>query len=496
VTADPATPERVPEDVLDTGAAGGLAIRGGALRVTGYLLGALLSLASAPLLVRHLGLEDFGRYYTAVSLVALVAGVTDVGLATVAMREYSVRRGADRDRLMRAVLGARLVLTSLGVLVAGAFAAVAGYGSELVVGTLVAGAGLVIAVSQSTLVVPLATRMRVGTITLIDLGRLTVAVLLTIAFVLAAAGIVAFLAIPGIAALAFLAVTVVLVRGDVPMRPTLRVREVLQLLRETLALSIATMLNVLYARLVIIVMSLVATAQATGYFSASYRVVEVLIGIPATLVATIFPLLSRAARDDHDRLRFALQRTLEVALLGGVGLTLLTSVGADVIMRLLGDREALPAAPTLSLLAVMLTPVFLGLTFAHVLLALRLHRELLVVNGIALVLVAGLAFALVPPLEDTGGALAVVIAEVVLVTMTAVALVRAHPDLRPDLGVVPKVAAALALALAPVLLLDLPDLVEVTLAGLLYAGMLVVLKAIPGELTSALTERLRPRPAD
>jgi O-antigen/teichoic acid export membrane protein len=306
---------------------------------------------------------------------------------------------------------------------------------------------------------------------------------------------VAFLAIPGIAALVFLVVTVVLVRGSVPLRPSFDFAEVLQLLRETLALSIATMLNVLYARLVIIVMSLVATTTATGYFSASYRIVEVLIGIPATLVATIFPLLSRAARDDHDRLRFALQRTLEVALLGGVGLTLLTSVGSDVIMRLLGDREALPAAPTLSLLAVALTPVFLGLAFSHVLLALRLHRELLVANGIALTLIAVLAFTLVPPLEDTGGALAVVIAEWVLVALVAVGLVRAHPDLRPDLSVVPKVLAALAVALLPVLLLDLPDLVAVTIAGVLYLGVLVALRAIPVELTSALTERLRARSA-
>jgi O-antigen/teichoic acid export membrane protein len=494
VTADPATPERVPEDVLDTGAAGGLAIRGGALRVAGYLLGSLLTLASAPLLVRHLGLEDFGRYYTAVSLVALVAGVTDVGLATVAMREFSVRRGEDRDRLMRAVLGARLVLTSFGVLIAGLFALVAGYGTELVAGTLIAGVGLVVAVTQSTYVVPLATGMKVGTITLVDLGRLTLAVVLTVAFVLLEAGIVAFLGIPGIAAAVFLLVTGVLVRGSVPLRPSFDLREVFQLLRETLALSIATMLNVLYARLVIIVMSLVATAQATGYFSASYRVVEVLIGIPATLLATIFPLLSRAARDDHDRLRFALQRTLEIALLGGVGLTLLTAVGADVIMRLLGDREALPAAPTLRLLAVALTPVFLGMAFVHVLLALRLHREMLVANGIALVLVAVLSFTLVPLMQDTGAALSVVIADSVLVVLIGVALGRANPAMRPDLRVVPRVAAALAAGLAPVLLLDLPDLVDVGLAGLLYAGVLVALRAIPVELTSALTERLRSRP--
>ncbi len=473
-------------DVLDTGAAGGLAIRGGALRALGYLSGALLSLISAPLLIRHLGLVDFGRYFTVTSLIALVGGVTDVGLATVALREYSVRTGAARDQFMRVVLGARLILAVTAIAAAALFALVAGYGSELVLGTLVAGLGLVVAVSQATLVVPLASGLRNGLIALMDLGRSVLVVLATAALVLASAGVVPFLAIAGVTGLVLLAVTASLVRGSVPMRPSLQIVEILQLLRETVPIALATILNVLYARFVIIVMSIIASSTAVGYFSASYRVVDVLVGIPAVLVVTLFPILARAARDDQVRLNYALQRTFEVALIAGVGMSLVTALAAEVAMRLLGGEEALPAAPTLVLLAVALVPIFLGMTFQHTLLALRRHRDLVVVNGIAFVAIIVLAFALVPPLGSRGGAAAVVIGEIVVSGLSALALLRVHPRLSLDLRVVPRVVAALGLALLATIAFDLPDSIETAIAAVIYALVLVALGAVPREIRNAL----------
>ena len=52
------SPGRAMADLLDTGAAGPAALRGSALRTGAYVGGILLSLVSAPLLIRHLGVAD------------------------------------------------------------------------------------------------------------------------------------------------------------------------------------------------------------------------------------------------------------------------------------------------------------------------------------------------------------------------------------------------------------------------------------------------------
>src|SRR4051812_12524386 len=101
-------------DVLATPAAGPAALRGSVLRTGTYMFGIALSLASAPLLVRHLGIAEFGRYITVASLMNLVAGVTEGGVNAIALREYATLGAERRAATMRNLLGVRLALSTGG----------------------------------------------------------------------------------------------------------------------------------------------------------------------------------------------------------------------------------------------------------------------------------------------------------------------------------------------------------------------------------------------
>jgi hypothetical protein len=131
-------------DLLDTPQAGPKAIRGSLLRLGGYVAGSLLSILSVSVMIRHLGVADFGRYVTATTLITIVQGVTDGGFGAIGVREHSLRTRERRDALMRSLMGVRLLSTSVGVAVATLFAAAAGYGTTLVIGTLFAGIGLIL----------------------------------------------------------------------------------------------------------------------------------------------------------------------------------------------------------------------------------------------------------------------------------------------------------------------------------------------------------------
>lgn len=490
MTVPPTQREGADPDALDRPDAGPRAIRGGATRASGYIVGALLGLVSAPLLVRYLGVEDFGRYFTVVSLVTLVGGVTDVGLGAIALREYSQREGAARDAFMRTILGARIALTTAGVVAATAFAALAGYGSDLVLGTALAGVGLLLAVAAHTFGVSLTAQLQAGRLVAVDLGGQALAVSVIVALVLVSADVEAFLAVTIPAGLFMLAAMIWLTRGLVALRPSLDVRAIRRLLRGTLALAAATILGTLYARIVIIIMSLIATASATGTFGTAYRVVDVAAGIPFALVGMTFPVLARASRDDHERLRYVLQRVLEIALIGGTWMALVTALGAGPISRvLLESDEARPVAEVLRVQAVILIPVFLNLTLQTTLLALHCHRALLVVNAVGLAFIVTLTFVLVPPFGAHGAATAVLIGDSALTIMSGLALLRRHRHLQPRWGFVPRVAIAAAAAIAAAHLAPVPELVGMLLATLAYFGVLAALGAIPTELRDAFEQR-------
>ena len=62
------------------------------------------------------------------------------------------------------------------------------------------------------------------------------------------------------------------------------------LLRQTFLFGVAIALNSVDFRATVIVMSLMASATQIGYFAISFRVVEVLIGVPALVMAAAFRL--------------------------------------------------------------------------------------------------------------------------------------------------------------------------------------------------------------
>ncbi len=479
-----------PADLLDTPEAGGAAIRGGAVRLVGYGVTLVLALAAAPLLVRHLGLVDFGRYTLVLSLMALVQGVTEGGLGAVGLREYAVLPERERNELMRQLIGLRLVLTVAGVCGAVAFTVIAGYDSELIVGTIVAGGGLLTLVLFNLVSIPLAVQLRLGWLTAAEIARAVAMTALIVVLVLAGAGMVPLLATQIPAGLIALAVVFGVVRG-LSARASFDRARWWALARDTLPYAAAIAIAAIYFRITIVIMSLVASDEQTGYFAVSYRVVEVLVGIPLLLASAAFPIISRAARDDPARLRYAAQRTLDLMAMAGVWLALVLALAAPFVIDVLaGDGYYEPSVDTLRIQAAALACTFVGVPCGLMLLALHRHREILYGNLVPLVLGVALTLVLAPSHGAKGAAVATVIAEAGL---AAALLVMAGRNIALSLKGFGAIAVAVALAgAAGVLILSVAHPVVAAIgATVVYALALVAMRQFPPELAIALRERKR-----
>jgi O-antigen/teichoic acid export membrane protein len=470
-------------DILDTAEAGPAAIRGSAIRIGGYGAGVLLTVVSTALLFRHLGVRDSGRYVTVLTLVAITQGLTESGLTALGMRELSTRTGDDRRRLMGSLLGLRIVLTIGGVAAAVAFAAVAGYGSTLVVGTAVVGAALVVQNVQTTMSIALMSRLSMGLVATAEFVRQAVLVAAIIVLVVAGAGLAAFFFASLLSATIALAFTWPFVRHEVPGRPRWDVAAWRGLLGETLSFAVATAVNVLYFRVAVILMSLIATAQQSGYFNASFRIVEVLTIVPGLAINAVFPIFARAARDDRARLAYAVQRTFEGGVVLGALIALALSVGAPLAIRIVGGPEFAPAASVLRIQAIALAASFAVGTWGFALLSLRRHRELVIVNTASLVFAAGLVAVLAATHGAEGAAVATLCGEVGMAVGSAVLLTRAHPELRPRLAVLIPIALAASAGGALALVRGVPNAVQIAVAVLVYSGVLLALRAVPAEIT-------------
>lgn len=487
------TQREEPRDLLDSRAAGGKAIRGGAVRVAGYVVGVLVSVVAAALLFRHLGVVGAGEYTTVLAIVAVAQSVSDAGLTTIGLREASVRRGDERARLLQDLLGLRLALTLAGVAGATAFAALAGYDRALVAGTAVAGFGLLVTNVQATYAVSLTAELRLVGVAAAELLRNVLLAACVIAFVVLGAGLLPILAIPIPVGLVVLGFTIALLRNGTGLAPRFNRSRWWALLRETLPFAAAAIAYALYFRIAIILLSLLGTKTEVGYFGASFRVIEVLIVVPNLMIGSVFPIFSRAASEDPERLAYAVRRTFQAATLVGTLLSLGVIIGAPLVIDIVAGPAFTPAAGVLRLHAVAFLILFAVATGGYALLTVRLYSQLLLLSLVALVGTAVTTALTARSLGAEGAALATVVGELLTGAGVVISLARYRPDLRVPLLDLSRVVLAGALG-STVLLIAVPVTVRLILGLAIYLGAAVALRAVPPELTMelrALAHRLK-----
>ncbi len=474
------------QDRLDPSVAGKLVARGGVVRAGGYMVGLLAGLASVPLVIRHLGVVDSGRYVAVLAIVAVVGGLVDAGLTGVGVREYSVRAGASRDAMLRNLLGLRLCVTVVaGVLTVGLMSA-AGYSSTLLVGAALACLGILLESASSTYTVWLSATLRLGWLTTAQVLRQLASVALTVALVVVGAPLLPFFAVVAVVPLVQLVVVAAVGRRAVPHLPSLSTRGWWGLLRLTLPYAFATTIAILCFRISMILMTLLESAVQAGYFAAAFRIVEIVAGGVMLIVASAFPVLAHAAAHDRKHFVSVLEMLIACGLFVGAGVALIACFGAQLAISIVAGPDFGPSVAVLQILGAVFAMSFVGAAMTYALLALRAYRKLMIVNGVALFVALAATLALIPPLGARGAAIGTLAAEVALTAACLVALARELPELRPVPRVAPHVLSAVVVAVVVTVLASPSSFISVLLATALYLGVLTAWSAVSADVRGAV----------
>jgi O-antigen/teichoic acid export membrane protein len=492
---DPAlagSPEDVQVDILDTAAAGPSVIRGSLLRLGGYLLGTLATVVSSAVVIRHLGVIDTGHFLTVTALVMIVATVSDLGLTGFAVREYATGPRSNGRRFLRNLLGIRLVLAFGGLSIAVLFGLLVGYPAVMVLGTVIAGFGMVFVVVQDGCSIPLQVGLRFGWVAGLQLAIQVGVAIEAVLLALAGAGLLPFFALQVPIVIPVLVVTMVVGGHDSRLIPALETQESRRMVGRILPFSAAVVLSVVYFQIAQVMVSLLSSPTETGYFGVSFRVLASFTILPPLLVSSALPLLARAARDDSERFNYASRRLVETMLLVGCGLALALFLGAAFAISVVGGSGFEHSVAVLRILAVALLGTFVIGARGYALLSLDRLRAMLVSNAIALTVVLACGVPLISAYGAKGAAIALVAAELALALSYEWSLSYKRPELRLDVGFLLRAAAATLLAGAAASVIGLPSVAAAVFGSALYIAGLLALGMIPAEIREALFRRRRP----
>ena len=485
MTDDSTTPDDH-TDVLHSGEAGGRVIRGAVIRTAGFGVGILFGLGTSAILLRHLGVSDYGKYGTIAALLGLVLALSDGGLSTIGARELSTAKaGEERNRKLSSLMLIRLGTTSLGVVIAVIFAAIA-YSAELSLGAALVGVSVLLISMQSMATLPLLVGLRLAPVTALEVLRHVLTFAGVAALVLASAGLTAFFFVQIPIAAVLLLITLIYVRRTFNVAMRADRGEALHLARATLPLAVATTMIVLYGGVMVILVSLLTSEYETGLYVTSARVMEVVIGLPSIVTGLALPILTVANLTDRERLRSALQQMIELGLLISTLVAALIALTAPSIIALIGGPKFADAAPILAVQGIAVIGVFLNQTLQFALVSIHQQRLLIITNSIALaaLVIYGLAF--VSAFDAIGGAYAVIAGEATLAVLLLLTVRLSAADIQPSLRFIWKIALCAAAAMAASLVTLPSHWLNGLIGATVFAVVAIVVRAIPPELIVAL----------
>jgi O-antigen/teichoic acid export membrane protein len=366
-----------------------------AIPAAGQLAVQLTAAVTLAVAARRLDAGSFGAYVVATTVLGTAAALVDSGLTPLGVRE-SARHPERAAQTFRTVLVLRVAL-SLPLAVAAWLAFVvlvpAGRHGSVVAGVVLGAAVLVTGVG-GTYRVPAQAQLRLGGVTFAEIvGRLaTQGVLLAVVLTAAPDPHAALVTLPlAVGVSVTLACCFLFCRRIAPLRPWQLLPRGLwaAMARSAWPLGLAMVINQLYFRVDMLVVSATRSGVDVGAYGLAYRVLESANVFGGLFQAAVFPLLAAAVAAPA-RWRLLARRAVLVMGVAGLGLALSGLLLAGMAVRLLGGGNYPAAGPALSVLLVA------GGLVGLLVITIDRQRQALWVNLAALALNASLCMALVP----------------------------------------------------------------------------------------------------
>lgn len=205
------------------------------------------------------------------------------------------------------------------------------------------------------------------------------------------------------------------VRRAVPFTPKLTASLWKDIVRNSLGIGAIQVVNVLYLRTNILLLSLMTTKSTVALYGVAANIVTFLLVIPNAYMTSMMPLLVTAPPQK-------LTSTVNTAcaymsMIGALAVAGTTCVSGDFI-DLITTRQYSDAAPVLSILSVSVLFTCVTSVFAYASFARDHHHRLFAISCAGLVMNVALDVVLIPSLGARGAAIATVIVESLILVGT------------------------------------------------------------------------------
>jgi len=364
------------------------------IQIVGKTITTVLSLFLVAALTRYLGVSGYGEYTTIFAYLAFFGVLADFGFFWILVREISNPK-TDIDHATSNILTLRTVL---GIVVYGA-AYIISYlipqYSALRAGIGIAAFSTLFLALNSTYVAVFQNKLRMDKAALTDVIGRAIILSLTLYLIHISSSLSLILWAYAVGNIVNLSASGWLGREYVKIRPAFDFGYWKEIFIQTLPMAVVLVLGLVYFRVDTFMLSLMRSSTDVGIYGPPYKVLEMILLLPAMFMGNVFPVVTRYIYTADERVHAALQKSFEFLLLLAVPVALIIIYDASPIIKIVAGYAFVVAhtippvfgVPATSVLALQILIVaacfsFISIIFGNLVMALGKQAKLIWPNVI------------------------------------------------------------------------------------------------------------------
>ena len=335
-----------------------------------------LALVNVGLMTRYLGTGGYGDYSTVIAFYFLVTALSDFGINQILTREIS-RPKADEKKILANVLGLRAV-SSLVVALGGALSVFFfNYSKEIKLGIWVMCVALVFSSLSQTLNSVYQKRLVINRMAWRELWGRLVQLVLTFLVIKNNWGVSGIVGATAASYVFIFGASWKLAKSYVPVAFSWDKKYWKYFLGESIPLGLAAIVNFLYFKADILLLSHFRESHDVGIYSAAYKVIESLIYFPFMFMGIVMPVFSYNIFHRPQKFLRIASQILKALWIVTIPLTVLLFFLASETIRVIAGPGFEESTKVMQVLAPALGAIFLAHFFNSILIAVNKQKLLL-----------------------------------------------------------------------------------------------------------------------
>jgi len=443
--------------------------------------GGILSIIALALITRYLGRDGYGTYTTIIAFLQFFGILANLGLITISVQMVSERENKEEiDKVMSNIITLRLLSSAIFLGIAPIVALFFPYPNIIKIGIALTSIAFLFQMILETIVGVFQKNLQMDKPAIAEFSSRVVYVALVVILMYFKRGILDIMIALNIANFVWFVLIFWFSKKFISLKLSFDWAVWKEVIRRAWPIGLSILLNLIYLKADIIILSLYKSQDAVGLYGAPYKLVDALTTFAMMFMGLILPLLASSwAKKDTERFRKIFQKTFNLLIIVVVPMMIGAYLISDRVMTFVAGKDFAESGRILSILSLGAGALFVGALFAHTIVAI--DKQKLVIWGYLANAILSLIgyFIFIPKYSYIGAAWVTVFSESFIMIIGLIIIYRQTKILPGFFKIFLKsLLASLLMAIVLYYLKNLQILILMSLAAAVYGASIILFRGI------------------